>query len=75
MDGQPIEQSSIPVQVEGLDSGVTAISAGDEHTCAVHNGAAKCWGLASHGQLGVGNTTSASTPQTVSFEDEDEDEE
>ena len=68
-----------------LDSDVTAISAGNAHTCAIHNGVAKCWGFNSNGQLGVGELadgddadtepdTTASTPQTVSFEDEDEDE-
>ena len=33
-----------PVQVPGLTVGVTAISIGNLHICAVQYGAAKCWG-------------------------------
>ncbi len=41
-----------------LDSGVTAISAGEYHTCAIHNGAALCWGSRFAGKLGIGGSTS-----------------
>ena len=54
--------SSTPVQVSGLTSGVTAISAGSWHTCAMHEGPAKCWGRNSNGELGVGHTSAASLP-------------
>ena len=58
--------SSIPVQVQGLDSGVTAISsAGDFHACAIHNGAAKCWGHNQYGQLGNNSTTNSAMPVQV----------
>lgn len=38
--------SPVPVAVKGLGpgSGVTAIAAGASHTCAIVNGAVKCWG-------------------------------
>ena len=43
----------VPVDVAGLSSGVAAIAAGSDHTCAVMTGAGiKCWGYNSEGQLG-----------------------
>lgn len=49
--------ASAPLAVGPLAFGapVTAVSAGDKHTCAVSDdGRAKCWGLGSSGQLGNG---------------------
>ena len=57
-------ESNTPVQVSGLGSGVTKISAGGAHVCAVHNGAAKCWGSADAGRLGYGGTQNQSSPVT-----------
>ena len=47
--------SNVPVDVTGLNTGVTFIAAGDTFTCAVAAGAAKCWGINSYGQLGNGS--------------------
>ena len=54
--------STTPTSVSTLTSGVTAISAGQEFTCAVVSEAAKCWGFNSSGQIGDGTTTTRLTP-------------
>ena len=56
----------VPQQVQGLDSGVTTIAAGDSHTCAIQRGSAQCWGFGGSGRLGTGDDAPYhSTPRQV----------
>jgi len=55
----------VPRPVTGLSSGVTALSAGKEHTCAVVSGAAQCWGSNAYGQLGNNSTIPGSAAVQV----------
>ena len=49
------DRSAFPVRVEGLDTGVVAISTGHAHTCVLTSDAqAACWGFSMWGQLGDG---------------------
>ncbi|MFN8487968.1 MAG: hypothetical protein U0350_10270 [Caldilineaceae bacterium] len=57
---------STPSVVSGLSSGVTAITAGGDHTCALTTaGGVKCWGAGGHGELGIGSWADEPTPVDV----------
>ena len=60
-----LTNSRTPVQVNGITSGATRITAGHSHTCAVVSGAARCWGYGLEGQLGTGTQDDSSVPIQV----------
>jgi hypothetical protein len=61
-DGTTTERRA-PVDVRGLQAGVTAIAAGTWHTCAeTTSGVVKCWGRNYERQIGDGTTTMRLTP-------------
>ncbi|MEZ4405905.1 MAG: hypothetical protein R3A52_05470 [Polyangiales bacterium] len=53
-----------PVRV--FTSGVTSVSAGGEHTCAVMDAHVYCWGKGDSGQVGDGLVTDQTSPTLVS---------
>ncbi len=64
-DGTTINRL-IPTQVSGFSSGVSQISGGSYHTCAVKtNGSAWCWGYNLMGQLGDGTIVDKLIPTQV----------
>jgi hypothetical protein len=64
-DGTRADRST-PVDVSGLSGGVTAIAAGEAHTCAVIAGAVRCWGRNTNAALGDGTTEDRLVPTDVS---------
>src|SRR5207302_1967106 len=65
-NGGAFSDQPTPVDVSGLLSGVGAISAGGNHTCAIA-GAVKCWGDNTFGAVGDGTTSNLRlTPVGVS---------
>ncbi|MGB7963762.1 MAG: hypothetical protein WCF12_12520 [Propionicimonas sp.] len=60
------KDSRSPVAVRGLSSGVTALSAGGSHTCAItETGKVRCWGSGRQGQLGVRAAINSRVPVEV----------
>jgi alpha-tubulin suppressor-like RCC1 family protein len=54
------------VDIEGLESSVDVVSAGDGFACAgLENGKVRCWGDNDYGQLGNGTTTDSPVPVEV----------
>lgn len=65
-DASNTDRSS-PVPVSGMASGVQAVVAGADHSCALSTaGAVACWGANHHGQLGDGSNSQRNTPVAVS---------
>ncbi|MFZ9698048.1 MAG: fibrinogen-like YCDxxxxGGGW domain-containing protein, partial [Ilumatobacteraceae bacterium] len=58
--------SSTPIDVVGLTSGVVQIDLGHEFSCALlATGAVRCWGYNGYGQLGDNTSTNRTTPVTT----------
>ncbi len=67
-DGTTTQRTTpVAVNTSGVLAGktVTAISAGNNHTCVIASGQAYCWGQNTNGQLGDGTTTQRSVPVAV----------
>lgn len=64
-NGAVWDQGVAPVDAIVAGSRVTYISLGDQHTCAVVDGDAKCWGYNWSGQLGDGTTNDRDAPVFV----------
>jgi len=63
--GLELPCSKTPMTVSGM-SGVTAIAAGNEDTCAVQSESTiMCWGSNDYGQLGNGTNTDSNVPVSV----------
>ena len=58
------DPSATPVAVKNL-TGVTAITAGGAHNCALFDGHVRCWGDNGDGQLGNGTKTKSPLPTKV----------
>jgi alpha-tubulin suppressor-like RCC1 family protein len=58
--------SATPVDVSGLGSGVSAVSAGGQHACALTTaGGVMCWGFNGNGALGNGTLANSPVPVGV----------
>jgi len=65
-----VANSTLPVEVAGLDTAIVAVAAGGRHTCALDTlGRVWCWGANAHGQLGNGSLTDSSVAVKVAFLD------
>ncbi len=63
--GTPPANRTTPGLVTGLNTGMTAVSAGFSFSLGIQNGKALSWGSNSSGQLGDGTTTNRATPVSV----------
>jgi len=63
--GPEMGSRHVPTLVPGMTSGVTDVSVGYSHICAVQNGGAKCWGNNAHGELGNNSIVNKNVPTPV----------
>ena len=54
-----------PVVVSGFSSGVSDLSVGPSHVCAIRNGDLFCWGENTFGEVGVGDLVPVATPAPI----------
>jgi alpha-tubulin suppressor-like RCC1 family protein len=59
------EWNSLPTVVNPANSGVSSITSGEEHICAIVNGRVQCWGNNSVGQLGNIHVPRSLSPVTA----------
>jgi alpha-tubulin suppressor-like RCC1 family protein len=60
------DDSSLPVEVSGLASGIISVAVGGGHVCALSStGGVKCWGRNDRGQLGGGTGADQNAPVDV----------
>ena len=64
-DNNAVQNTHLPVAVQGLSSGVSALSVGSGSACVVVNGGAQCWGDNRFGQLGDDLVATAYVPVAV----------
>lgn len=64
-NGSAVDRTSSPVDVTGLTTGVSAITTGGNHNCALVSGGLQCWGDNSSYQLGNNKMTQSLTPVVV----------
>lgn len=58
--------ATVPASPDGLGSGVSQVSVGDSHSCALTtSGGVKCWGYNARGAVGDGSNSSRSRPVDV----------
>ena len=60
-----MDSSMAVVQVAGLEKNITTLATGDNHSCAIQGGEAKCWGAGGSGQLGNGNNENSTMAVSV----------
>lgn len=63
--GSTPQEQGAPLLVSSLTHPITAISCGNDHTCAIRNNLLYCWGYNTAGQIGDGSNTQRNLPVWV----------